>query len=231
MRVTDKKEALRLRIEEQLSYSEITKRLNVPKSTLSGWLKNYPLSKKKIAMLQHSEASREKFRNTMRQKREAREQEVYQTQRKKLGALSRQSVYTAGLMLYLAEGGKTNYSTISLANTDPNVIRFFISWLETFLHIPKSKLKIGLHLYEGMDIAQERAFWKRALSIENAQFYKDQIRPLRKGSFSYNESFRHGTCQVYFHGVKQKMELMLAIKAFFDTYNEREHTSRIIRKS
>ena len=40
-------EALILR-KQELSYSEIKKRLNVSKSTLSLWLRNYPLSKEKI---------------------------------------------------------------------------------------------------------------------------------------------------------------------------------------
>jgi len=73
-----------------------------------------------------------------------------------------------------------------------------------------------------MNVATERRFWQKILGIKNSQFYKDQIRPLRKNSFSYKESFRHGTCQLYFHGVKEKTELMLSIKAFFAKYKGRQ---------
>jgi len=102
MRSKDKEEALRLRLDEQLPYSEISRRLSIPKSTLSGWLKDYPLSQKRIIELQHTDASREKFRNTMRTKREKREQAIYQTQLKKFPKLSDRSLFVAGLMLYLA---------------------------------------------------------------------------------------------------------------------------------
>jgi len=39
-----KQEAIRLRVEDRLSYNEINKKLNVSKSTLSNWLKDKPLA-------------------------------------------------------------------------------------------------------------------------------------------------------------------------------------------
>jgi transposase-like protein len=41
-------EAVRLRTEERLSYNEIHARLGVPKSTLSGWLKQTPLTREEL---------------------------------------------------------------------------------------------------------------------------------------------------------------------------------------
>ncbi|GEM_PF-1757964 len=46
-----REKAIKLRVEEKLSYSEIKKRLDVPKSTLSYWLRSYPLSEKRIKKL------------------------------------------------------------------------------------------------------------------------------------------------------------------------------------
>lgn len=221
MKAKEKEEALRLRIDEQLSYSEISKKLKVPKSTLSGWLRDYPLSRERISELQHSEASREKYRNTMQKKRISKEREIYKRQKRKIKNISKQSLFAAGLLLYAAEGGKTNYSTISLANTDPKLINFFIWWLDSFLGVAKESMRFMLHVYDNMNVAHERAFWKTELGIKEGQFYKDQVRSTRKGSFSYRNSSRHGTCQLYFHGVKEKTELMLSIKAFLDTYSGR----------
>ena len=143
---------------------------------------------------------------------------MYQVQKKKLANLSKQSLYIAGLMLYLAEGSKQNLYSICLANTDPQIIKFFIWWLETFMDVRRAQMRSQLHLYESMDIAKEKNFWCQKLGLKTTQFYKDQIRKLRPSSFSYSESHRHGTCQIYFHGGMKKMELMLSIKAFFDTY-------------
>lgn len=41
-----KQEAVRLRVEDRLSYNEINEILNVSKSTLSNWLKDKPLTPK-----------------------------------------------------------------------------------------------------------------------------------------------------------------------------------------
>ena len=69
-----REKAVKLRTERELSYSEIKKRLGVSKSTLSYWLKDFPLSEEKIVQLKRlgwkkGEASRERFRNTMAGKR------------------------------------------------------------------------------------------------------------------------------------------------------------------
>jgi len=46
-----REEVIKLRTKENLSYAGIRKRLGVPKSTLSYWLREFPLSKKRILEL------------------------------------------------------------------------------------------------------------------------------------------------------------------------------------
>ncbi len=224
MKFAERDKALELRIKHKLGYGSIAKQLNVSKSTLSRWLQDLPLSQERVLELRREawgrgEASRELFRQTMRKKREARDEQVYREQKKRLGKLSRQALFVAGLMLYLAEGDKRDQYHIGLANTDPRIIRFFLWWIDKYLSIPKARVRIQLHLYETMDIPTVRKFWINETGIRARQFYKDQIRPVRQASFSYPESFRKGTCKIYVNGRKEAMELMLSIKAFLDTYN------------
>ena len=224
MRGADRERAITLRLKERLGYGEIAKRLNVPKSTLSYWLKDLPLSPERVTELRRQawsrgEASREQFRQTMRAKRATKEKLLYQTIQKQFKKVSRQSYFVAGLMLYLAEGEKKSREAISLANTDPAIISFFIRWCQEFLAVPIEKMHAQLHLYETMDITRERTFWISQTGLKRSQLYKDQVRPLRPGSFTYSEGFRHGTCQLRMYGVKEKTRLMLSIKAFLDTYN------------
>lgn len=225
MKSAERSKAIELRIKHKLGYGAIAKRIKVSKSTLSYWLRDLPLTDERILELQREawgrgQASRELFLKTMREKRKAREQIVYLEQKKKLGRLTEQALFVAGLMLYLAEGSKKNPYSICFSNTDPEIIKFFVWWMEHFMSISRSKMKGQLHLYASMDLKAEKSFWARELGFKQAQFYKDQIRKLRPASFSYAESYRHGTCQVYSHGWKQKAELMLSIKAFLDTYSK-----------
>ena len=48
MRLELREQAVSLRIGKEMSYGGIRKRLGVPKSTLSYWLREYPLSEEKI---------------------------------------------------------------------------------------------------------------------------------------------------------------------------------------
>lgn len=215
--------ALKLRTEKELSYTAIAKRLRVSKSTLSYWLRNFQLSESKIKELKHKgwergEISREKFRLTMRKKREREERLIFEKYRKQLSTSSRDSYFVAGLMLYLAEGNKTGQSTIALSNTDPQIIQFFIKWLVDFLKIPVDKMRCELHLYENMNLKKEKGFWESQTGFIKSQFYKSQIKKLKKSSFSYKESYRHGTCKIIVLGVKKKTELMMAMKAFVSIY-------------
>ncbi len=215
--------AVKLRLEQGLSYGEIKKRLGVAKSTLSYWLREFPLKEERISELcrygwKKSELSREKFRITMRKKRELRNRNIYDNYRKKFAKISKDSFFTAGLMLYLGEGDKRRYERINLVNTDPETIKFFIKWLIDFLKIKREEIKVQLYLHDDMDIRREEKFWREELKISNAQFYKTQVRKSRKGSYSYKESSNHGTCGIYIMGVEKKRELMMAIQALIDTF-------------
>ncbi len=224
MKTELRQKAIDMRIKDEASYSKIKEKLGVPKSTLSYWLREYPLSNKRIYELRKEgwskgEASREKYRNAMREKKDMKRNCIYQQQKQNLKNLSKDSLYVAGLMLYSAEGGKKDLYRITLANTDPAIILFFIKWLGMFFDIDIVKLRFQLHLYENMDIVEEEKFWKDVLGgIEKSQFYKTQIRVLKKGSFTYEGSHRHGTCSVFVSNGDKKMKLVESIRAFYDLH-------------
>jgi len=216
--------AIQMRIKKEASYSEIKDKLGVSKSTLSYWLKDYPLSDNRVLELRQKgwkkgEASREKYRNTMREKKETKRIVVYEQERKRLCSLSDETLYVAGLMLYSAEGGKKDMYRITLANTDPAIILFFVKWLDMFFGIESEKLRFQLHLYENMNISKEEKFWENTLgNIKKSQFYKTQIRSLKKGSFTYEGSHGHGTCSIFVSNRDKKVRLLESMRAFYDLH-------------
>ena len=218
-----KEKAIRLRLEKQLGYGAIKKQVPVAKSTLSAWLRKFPLSRERIEELKREGRSRaeikiERYRATMREKRERKDKEEYEKYLKYFSKnISQKVFFTSGLMLYLAEGAKTNYYTISVANTDLRIIKFFVRWLHKFFGVDKDQLKVFLHLYENIDIEKEKQFWKNELDFNDNQFYKPYITKNKKASFLYKESFRHGTCTVLFSNTIIKRKIMMAIKAYVDT--------------
>ena len=226
MKTKLRQKAIKLRLASKLSYSAIRKKLGVPKSTLSYWLRGLPLDEKEIKIRQRagwkkSEAGRERFRNTMRQKKLVKEKELYNyylDRFKQKYDVDSDVLFVAGLMLYMGEGDKKTTSRIALSNTDPNLIKFFILWMENYLGVQKQDVKIQLHLYDNMELEREYIFWQTTLGLAKSQFYKISVRKLKKSSFSYKDSIRHGTCSINVFGVDRKMRLSMAIKAFVDEY-------------
>ena len=191
----DKQKALAMR-HKGMSYSQIKEKLGISKSTLSGWLHDFPLSEKMIRELRADSPIRiERYRNTMRAKRDAKNKIAYQKIANRIGNISDREFLIAGLFLYWAEGSKTKAFSIGLTNTNPKMLIFFILWLK-FFNVPKFKLKVHLHLYSDMKIKKQIHFWSKMLKIPISQFRKPYIKKTTLSSVTYKNGFGQGTCSV-----------------------------------
>lgn len=217
-RFADRQKALELRLQGK-SYSQIKAALNIPKSTLSNWLNNYPLPLERIRELRDwNEIRIEKYRETMRKKKNSRLEQYYHEQKQQILPFNDKEFYLAGLFLYWGEGSKTKTSTLSVSNTDPSIIIFFINWFTQSLNIPKEKLKIRLHLYQDMDIIKEINFWKTTLQLPISQFTKPYIKTSLFESINHKGGFGHGTCTVSIGSARIAEKILMALKVMSDQY-------------
>lgn len=210
--------ALRLR-KKGMSYSQIKKKVHVSKSSLSLWLYKYPLSKERIKKLQMGKKKIERFRETMRLKRETKLAEVYKKEKKLLLPLSNKEVYLSGLSLYWGEGGKTERGATILSNTKPEMIRFFIYWLVNVIGVPKNKLWIKLHLYADMDEKKEIKFWCKELGLLKSQFKNSYVKETTLRGLTF-KGVGHGTCNIGVWGTELKDKVMMGIKVIEDQYSK-----------
>lgn len=217
-RFHDRQRALTLRKQGQ-SYGQIKKKLGINKSTLSYWLRYYPLSKKRIQELRDNNEKRiEKFRETMRNKRERRLKEIYDIQKKLILPLNEREIFIAGLFLYWGEGAKYRRSSLSISNSDPAVIKFFIHWLNRSAKIPKNKMGVELHLYSDMNIRKEMEFWSRTINLPQSQFIVPYIKKTSSKKINHKGGFGHGTCNVRINNVAIAERILMSIKAIRDNY-------------
>jgi len=214
-----KRQALELR-KLGKSYSQIKKELNVSKSTLSEWLREYPLSKEQIRLLRDINEERiEKYRNTMRLKREAKQLTYYNEQKRNLIPLSQKEIYLAGLFLYWGEGAKTLHHQVDISNTDPSVLKFVLHWMTTALYIPKEKVRVNLHLYKDMNIEEIVDFWSEELHIPKNQFNRPYIKSTNRSELD-QKGFGHGTCHLVVNNTVIKEKILMGIKAMGDYASE-----------
>jgi len=218
MRLDDRKKAIDLR-KKGLAYSEIGQILNVGKSTLSYWLKNYPLSEDILRKKQSWIKRAENCRITKLKKREADLNKIYEDQVKRIFPLTSRELLIAGIFLYWGEGGKTDFTRISLTNTDLAMIKFFIYWATKCLKVSKTKLRIQLHLYSDMDTNKEVLYWSRELKIPIKQFNKPYIKESLQKRINHNSGvFGHGTCDVRIFKASISKEILMSMKAIADFF-------------
>jgi len=216
-RIKEHRLALGLR-KKGMSYSQIKNKLGLSKSTLSDWLRKYPLSKEQIRLLRdNNEVRIEKFRRTMQIKKNRRLTSFYNRERKRLLPISQKELFLAGLFLYWGEGNKSLKGSLSLNNTDPQVMKFYLFWLRYVLGIPKRMIKVYLHLYDDMDVKKEIEFWSNELSISLNHFTKPYIKKSKRMDID-QKGFGHGTCGLIVNNVRLKEKIMMGLRAIADFY-------------
>lgn len=87
------------------------------------------------------------------------------------GELSSDQLDAFALGLYAGEGAKTP-GAVSIANTNPLLLRLFVYWLRHNFDIEQERLRARLYLHQGLDIDAATAYWSAATSIPERQFQR-----------------------------------------------------------
>ncbi len=216
-------EAIKLRL-RGYTYGQIKRELNLAKSTLSGWLKNLPLSEEALDNLSKNKViSRdirvERFRQTARSKWISRLSKVLEIQQRETLPLTDKELFLAGVFLYWGEGSKQR-GVVAISNTDPRVIKFALYWMTKILKVSIDKIKVRLHLYSDMDLEAETDFWSNSLGISKIQFKRPYIKKTTRKDVAY-KSFGHGTCNLMYFNVSLSEKIAMTIKAISEQYGEK----------
>jgi hypothetical protein len=181
----DKGKALKMRLEGK-SYSEITSALNIPKSTLSGWLSNIQISENlKIAINKRTrskslEGLLKRNRNQTRLARQ-RAQQIKTTAKNEISEISGEGLLLLGAALYWAEGYKrpkvvkgreVTHHPVSLTNSDPELVNMFLRFLRECCDVPEDKIKISIRMFAHQNESKLKEFWSRKTGIKYANFGK-----------------------------------------------------------
>jgi hypothetical protein len=110
-------------------------------------------------------------------------------------------LFGMGIGLYWGEGTKADKASVRLGNTDPELIKKFITFLVTFFGIEKQDLKFGLQIFTDIDVEEAMDFWRKKLIIQRSQFYKPIV--TKSGSLgTYRKKSEYGVLTVMYHNTK-----------------------------
>lgn len=201
--------ALRLRLLGK-SYNEISRSLNIPKSTLSGWLRNVVLNDRARKRLEDRERAGGKVlikRNKLQTKNaENRTKEIFLKGMKEVPNLKPTDLLVTGAVMYWAEGYKRKRKRqgreivahpISFVNSDPEMVRIFILFLFQILAVPKQKIVLTMRLYAHINESTAREYWKKVTDLQDSHFRKTTylVSLSSKGKRAFN-TLPFGTLQV-----------------------------------
>lgn len=98
--------------------------------------------------------------------RKNRERRLRYQQEGRAKARERDPLHMAGCMLYWAEGSKGG-NTLTFANSDSEMVRFFVSFLRESLGVKPKDFRIRLNVYtnNGLRLEQIEEHWLRTLGL------------------------------------------------------------------
>jgi hypothetical protein len=165
-----------------LSYGEILKKINIPKSTLAYWLRGMTLEEDQESALKsrvHDKQKRGRFSTAiaLRARKVYREKATFEAAEKEFLSYSSDPFFLIGVSLYWAHGGKKS-GHFQFTSSDPEMAILMIAWTEKYLLIPRNELKYRLFIRESYKDQSILDFWATTLQIKKTLFQK----PIYTGS-------------------------------------------------
>jgi hypothetical protein len=171
-----RRKAIRLR-KQGKSYNEIVKILTVPKSTLSGWLKNVEIPERiKNEIL--SKAKKTWAKNiteyNKNKSRAARERwiEMAEHAKKEVKKITKRELWLVGIALYWGEGGKKDNWAIKFCNSDPEMVAVMIRFFREACSVPKEKLKPSIQIHRNINEPTAKKYWSKVSGLPEKCFRK-----------------------------------------------------------
>lgn len=174
-----------LYINKKLSSREISLKLKCSEGKVNYWISKYNIPKRSIsdAVYTRLNPNGDPF-------------EV-----KKVESIEDALLVGIGLGLFWGEGNKKDFGTLRLGNSDPDLMRLFLYFLEKRYQIKKHRLRFGLQLFSDMNIRDAEKFWLDYLHITSNQLYKTVVSVSGKTG-TYREKTKYGVLTLYFHNKK-----------------------------
>ncbi|MDP2837972.1 MAG: helix-turn-helix domain-containing protein [Candidatus Moranbacteria bacterium] len=221
----EKEAAIKLR-KEGKSYSQIQAVLNVPKSTLSYWLREVKLTdiaQKKITE-RTSRGTEALIQRNKNQTVLAKERAEIIREKAKREALDygRDTLFIAGTALYWAEGYKrgangSKWKCVDFTNSDPEMVQVMMVFFRKFCDVDESQFRVQLIAHPNVDMRAAVAYWSKLTGVAKTQFIKTCTALSVRSGQKRGNNLTYGTVHIRVYDVK----LFFRIIGWIDGLKER----------
>lgn len=222
--------ALKLRKEQDLTYSEIAKELNRPIGTIKRWLSPYKIERTVKLKEKHKENIRKSSIKSSLKRQEkyaSLRNDAYQDAKQSAEIDLKNTIVRDFVNLYVGEGAKKEKNRIQIVNSDPKVILISLAIMKKYFLKENKKITLEVKYYENNNNEQELLeYWKKVTNNDPSIIYKTYIQPTNK-PFEHNNSNKFGllSVRVYDTYAKQKLNAYMDylkeewVKEFEKTFN------------
>lgn len=208
----DKFIAIKLR-KEGNSYNQISKKLGIPKSTLSFWLADLKISTKALQKIQervhkgslNGLIKRNKNQILLAKKRG---EEAKKAGKQEVNRLFKNPLFLIGTSLYWAEGYKkgaygSKWKAVDFANSDPELVKIIMKFYKKICKINDKKIKVQLIAHKNINIDKALNYWSNITKLPKSQFIKTCCSVSKSSKAKRNKnSLTHGTVHIRINDVK-----------------------------
>ncbi len=159
--------------DEGYSYSFISQKTGVSKSTLSNWFRDRPFVPN-AETLERTKAGQLKYGMVKKQSRKREIERLLASGYYEVGKLSKRDLWMVGMGLWLGEGSKT-VEQIRLANSDPEVIKLWLRWLREVCNLNDENITVRMHLYKDSNHEVCASYWQTVTQLSACSFRKTQV--------------------------------------------------------
>lgn len=203
------------------SYNQISKTLNIPKSTLSDWLKSTGWSNKIKIKLQNS--SKQYSSDRMKRLNIAKRSDlvkIYQAAvkeaEKEFKELKWFPLFISGISIYWGEGDKINKYLVRVSNVDPDLLKVYKLFLTNVCGVNESAIKTYILIYPDLDQDTCIKYWSKNLKLPLENFTKCvKIQGRHK-----TKRLNYGVCTVYVSSAYLKKKMLKWIELSANEFNK-----------
>jgi len=221
-----KEQALKLR-SAGVSIGDIANRLSISKSTASYWCRNIQLSPSQIKKLYEKQkraamASITILAEKNRRKRIATTKEMTIRGNIDVGRITKRDLFIIGLALYWGEGYKKGSQEFGFTNSDPEIVKVFIRWVNDIYCIDKNQLILrvsinSIHKNREQDVLK---YWAHVTKTPLSQFTKTSFIKTKAKKQYANHNKHYGTLRIKVRrGTNLRRRVLGSISAIANSIN------------
>ncbi|HEU0085954.1 MAG TPA: helix-turn-helix domain-containing protein [Candidatus Paceibacterota bacterium] len=210
-------EAIRLR---KLGYSvkELARLLGVSKGTISVWVRGIELSTCAYNRLQRNYTKGQlASQQSIRKITEAKNRTADDFAKHIISdiKLSKNNSALLCAMLYICEGSKSLSEGVAFTNSNPKLMRTYMSLFRASFRLDEKKFRVRMHLHSYHNETTQTKFWSKVTKIPNKQFQKTYHKPSNR---IYKKEGYQGCIQVRYYDTKIVRNLLSIAKIFMERY-------------